>query len=125
MLKRIILWIWCFPQMVAGTFVKWTSGAMLLWDDMYVYRWSGGSVSLGEYIFFTPSHWPNERIRQHEEGHRKQSRILGWLYLPVIGVPSFIWANCFEGYRKRKNVSYYSFYTEWWADKLGGVGTWK
>ncbi|WP_237558582.1 hypothetical protein, partial [Cellulomonas carbonis] len=56
----------------------------------------------------------------HERGHVKQSIYLGWLYLPVIGVPSIIWA----GLRRLglfAGRSYYSFYTESWADRLGGV----
>jgi hypothetical protein len=30
-----------------------------------------------------------------------------------------IWCNCFEGYRKKNNVSYYKLYCEAWANKLG------
>jgi hypothetical protein len=57
----------------------------------------------------------------HEYGHTIQSHKLGLVYLLVIGLPSLIWAGCFEKYRKKHGVSYYSFYTEKWADKLGGV----
>ena len=58
---------------------------------------------------------------KHEYGHTLQSKILGPLYLFVIGLPSLIWAGCFEDYRKENKISYYDFYTEKWADKLGGV----
>ena len=47
-----------------------------------------------------------------------QSRMLGWLYLFVIGIPSILWA---AWWNEGQNRSYYSFYTERWADRLGGV----
>lgn len=119
MLKSIFLWIWCFPQMLVGLIVKLVTGAEKK-DDHYVYD-GPGSVSLGEYIFLYPRHWDDETVLRHERGHRTQSRILGWLYLFVIGLPSVIWNTCFRGYRYKHKVDYYSFYTEKWADKLGGV----
>ena len=114
------MWIWCFPQMMLGFLVKVFTRAMPK-GDHFEYSLESGSVSLGEYIFLCPSHWRDEEILKHELGHQMQSRILGWLYLPIIGIPSIVWAGCFNGYRKKHNVSYYSFYTERWADKLGGV----
>jgi hypothetical protein len=89
--------------------------------DHYEYDITCGSVSLGKYIFLCPAHWDNEKVLLHECGHQKQSLILGWLYLLVIGIPSIIWAGFFKGFRKKHNIDYYSFYTERWADKLGGV----
>ena len=55
----------------------------------------------------------------HECGHVKQSRILGPLYLFVIGIPSIIHAAlpC----KKCKETNYYHFYTEKWANKLMGI----
>ena len=55
----------------------------------------------------------------HERGHSIQSMILGPLYLPVIGLPSLLWAAWYR--RTDRDVSYYRFYTERWADYLGGV----
>lgn len=54
----------------------------------------------------------------HEWGHTRQSMYLGWLYLLAIGLPSLLWAFVYDS---GWNVSYYDFYTEKWADKLGGV----
>ena len=90
-------------------------------EDHYVCELKGGGVSLGEFVFLANESTLDTRMLSHEIGHRKQSRILGWLYLPVIGLPSVIWAVCFKRYRIRNNVGYYSFYTESWADRLGGV----
>ena len=82
------------------------------------------SVSLGLFLFVTEEKrvgrkW-YQQLLQHEYGHSIQSLILGWLYLPVIGLPSFIWCNLpvFEAYRNKKEVSYYSFYPERWANRL-------
>lgn len=119
-MKLILLWIWCFPQMLLGFLVRYFTEAEDK-GDHYEYAIRCGSVSLGEYIFLCPTHANDQTALQHEYGHTLQSRRLGWLYLPIIGLPSIIWAGCFQGYRKKHNVSYYDFYPEKWADKLGGV----
>lgn len=119
---KLLLWIWCFPQMFGGLLVKIFTRARKV-NDHYEYNIRSGSVSLGEYVFLCPSHYNDEEVLKHEKGHTIQSKYLGWLYLLVIGLPSFIWANskyC-ERYRQKHNKSYYSFYTERWANKLGGV----
>lgn len=119
-IKLFVIWIWCFPQQFAGLIVKLITKAQKK-DTHYLYTVKSGSVTLGSYVFLCPAHWNDERVLKHEQGHTKQSLILGWLYLFIIGIPSFVWAACFERYRQKHNVSYYSFYTERWADKLGGV----
>ena len=87
-------------------------------DGFYIWDHNRG-LSLGEYIFIPEG--VGETYLKHEQGHTKQSYILGWFYLFIIGIPSIVWAGCFNGYRRKHNVSYYAFYTERWADKLGGV----
>ena len=76
-----------------------------------------------KYFDIPPREWSEwqQQYCAHEFGHTLQSQKLGWLYLFIIGIPSIIWAGCFEGYRKKHNISYYTFYTEQWADRLGGV----
>lgn len=106
--------------MLLGLLVKVFTKARKV-EGHYEYNVRSGSVSLGEYIFLCPSHWHDKETLQHENGHRIQSRKLGWLYLFVIGIPSIIWASCFEGYRKKHDIDYYDFYTERWANNLGGV----
>lgn len=55
-------------------------------------------------------------VRHEAVGHVAQSRMLGWLYLVVIGLPSLIWAAVCQERKK-----YYNFYTEKWADRLAGI----
>lgn len=120
MIKNVLVWIWCLPQMLAGLiFQKITKSQK--YGNFYRHNYNFGSVSLGTYIFLCPQHWNDEKTKKHEYGHTKQSFYLGWLYLFVIGIPSIIWCGCFEEYRKKHNISYYSFYTEKWADKLAGI----
>ena len=83
-------------------------------------------LSLGLFIFIqrpvnVKDYKATDRfLLRHEYGHTIQSLILGPLYLPVIGLPSFLWANlpCFEHYRRQHHISYYAFYTERWANHL-------
>lgn len=81
------------------------------------------SVSLGMFIFVTK--YPGEDFKRmitvHEYGHTIQSLILGPLYLLVIGAPSALWAGipAFSRMRRRRQMSYYRFYPERWANHLG------
>lgn len=90
------------------------------WNGAVVTEWNyGGSVSLGLFIFVSQRGvQSNPRLLPHEYGHFIQSMILGVLYLPVIGLPSIIWAGLFGNYRKRHNKAYDWFYTERWANWL-------
>lgn len=96
------------------------------WKDV------GTSVGMGMFVFI--SHHccrdldhPEDRettFRKtlvHEYGHTVQSAILGPLYLLVIGIPSPLWGFIprLVTYRREKHISYYSFYTERWANALG------
>lgn len=100
-----------------------------------VTKWkSKSSVSLGMFVFVTdePYFYENlkkeytkeelsKRLLVHEYGHTIQSLILGPLYLIVMGIPSTLWGFLPSCYNKRKNenVSYFSFFTERWANCLG------
>ena len=119
-LNCILTWIWCFPQMLCGLIVAVFTKAKRV-GDHYEYNVRSGSLSLGTYIFLSPFGKMNKLTLMHEKGHTKQSYILGWLYLIVIGIPSAIWCGCFKNYRYKNGISYFSFYTEKWADKLAGI----
>lgn len=82
----------------------------------------GSSCSLGMFIFTARPY--DSFTLKHEYGHTIQSLILGPLWLFVIGLPSLIWCGCFAKYREKHKVSYYSFYTEAWANKLGEKYKW-
>lgn len=125
---KILSRIWEAPQKALAHVVRWVMKAEECgeYEGARLYFWShGGGMSLSTHIFLpfdelTGSKYQMNYIR-HEYGHTVQSRKLGPLYLLIIGLPSLIWAGCFEGWRKKHKVSYYSFYTEAWADRLGGV----
>lgn len=92
--------------------------------DIYIYKdviaivkSTPGSVTLGENIFL--SHRASEVTEKHEYGHTRQSLVLGPLYLIIIGLPSILWAMLHNYIAPNK--SYYWFYTEKLADKLGKV----
>ena len=90
-----------------------------------VTRWnSKASMSLGMFLFLGTD---DERVIVHEYVHSIQSLILGPFYLPVIGIPSFIWANSphYIRNRKRGRYKYTSFYPEKWANHLGRLFTGK
>ena len=114
--KKIFVWLWCFPQMFLGLLIC-KIGRFKKVNGIYI--WNHNGLSLGEFIFVREK--ANEEYILHEKGHTKQSYILGWLYLPIIGLPSIVWNAFFDGYRKATGISYYDFYTEKWADKLAGI----
>lgn len=123
--KSIFLFLWQLPQNVVG--ILWLNINLIFYYgvnhittineniDVYEIPTKFGSVSLGKYIICSKN--PSENTIKHEYGHCIQSMYLGPLYLIIIGIPSFIWA-CIYQYT---NKSYYWFYTEKWADKLGKV----
>ena len=89
---------------------------------------TGAGVSLGHVVFWTREsnrwHELDDRNRAHELGHTKQSRLFGWLYLPLVGLPSISRAGYAWLYREitgRSWTKYYDGYPEDWADRLGGV----
>lgn len=118
-MKQILLWLWCFPQMVVGFAVKLITKAEKK-GNHYRYNCKLGSVCIGEYIFLYPYDWHDITTLRHESGHRVQSRILGWLYIPAILIPSMIHNLHFRKSGKEERL-YYNFYTEKWADKLSGI----
>jgi len=85
-------------------------------------RFQGG-LSLGPFIFvgkgLSADELPCSPLVKHEYGHTLQSAVLGPLFLPLVGIPSFVWAQCFSSWREKHRRDYYSFYTESWADIWG------
>ena len=122
-LAATLLYLWQLPQNLVGLLLVTILRPEDCYDVdgvklCYASRMRGG-ISLGRYVIirdvlkdFTGS------TERHELGHSKQSRMLGWFYLFVIGLPSLLWA---AWWNEGRNRSYYSFYTERWADHLGGV----
>lgn len=88
--------------------------------ECYLTR-SGGGVTLGRFIFINQNYKDLTNIILHERGHVKQSRILGPLYLIIIGIPSISWAGLRRLIPTLKKINYYWFYTENIANKLMGL----
>ena len=128
-IKNFIKIIWELPQNAVGFIVKKICKATpyTTYKDANVYSWYiNGGLSMGKYIFvpFKLAKPTSQKVQQyirHEYGHTIQSKYLGWFYLLIIAIPSLIWAGCFNWYRTKTGMSYYDFYTESSADRLGGV----
>lgn len=119
-LKFGLWFLWQLPQnIVALIMFPFLGKKKLIKHDYqcYVFECSkmNGGISLGNFIFLNKNLSKKEAVILHEYGHVKQSRILGWLYLIVIGIPSL--ANAVVGFTD----CYYSWYTESWANKLMGL----
>ena len=122
--------VWGFPQTLAGACVfmahrhcphyRFHGAVVTVWE-----QWGKG-MSLGPFVFVCAADpaVPNRvdaRLLVHEYGHTVQSLILGPLYLPVIGLPSVVWANTpvLKRRRHERKASYYAFYPERFANWLG------
>lgn len=123
LIGTIILIVWQLPQVIVGFFVRLFTGAkyneeLSKNNDRRIFNWKLTSgISLSTYYIIVRQNADMNTVN-HEKGHTIQSLYLGPLYLIVIGLPSIIWAGLIH---KHTNKSYYWFYTEAWADKLGGV----
>ena len=123
---RLLQWTWGLPQTLLGFILS-----RLRRDDpreeyhnCVVVRWDQrGSMSCGMYLFIGKN--ADSRVYVHEFGHSVQSAILGPLFLPVMGIPSFLWCNfpAAKKLRRDKGVSYYAFYPESTANRLGSLVT--
>ncbi|MFA6866380.1 MAG: hypothetical protein WCR54_02565 [Clostridia bacterium] len=124
----LIQFTWALPQNLLGailTFTKYkNSHREKFFNSLISYHQEDwGGVSLGMFIITNSTRgeaWTND-TKVHEFGHSIQSLILGPFYLLVIGLPSTIWCNTkkWQDYRKNKEVSYFEFYPEKWANYLG------
>lgn len=92
---------------------------------VYIYDDFPGGISLGRYILIRDvSWWPEyqDEMTKHEFGHCVQSKYFGWLYLPVVGICSGLHALTYKWRMKLGWIkNYYDYWTEKWADTLGGV----
>jgi hypothetical protein len=111
-----MLYLWQLPQNLVGLLIRLFYKGEVKHKVVGITFWYcpsfKGGISLGNMVMLGTKH-PNSV--KHEYGHSVQSKYLGWLYLIVIGLPSLLWAMFYKG------NNYYSFFTEKWADKLGGV----
>lgn len=126
---EILLYIWQLPQNICGLLLIAILGWVIPIDFrgpwhrlpsslLFLNSRMKGGISLGRYIILNGQYTTDFKTWYHERGHSIQSMILGPLYLFVIGIPSLLWAAWWNPSRK---VDYYWFWTEAWADRLGGV----
>ena len=120
-LFRLWQWTWGFPQTFVGAIIRVLNrkNPSRVYHGCIVTRWSNsGSLGMGMFLFLGTE---DPQVRVHEFGHSVQSMILGPLFLPVMGIPSFLWCNIpyFRRMRKEKSISYYRFYPESTANRLG------
>lgn len=133
-LKEIALYIWQLPQNILGLIllaIYRPETKFVASNGNFVYFASrmGGGISLGKYSIISSFYYREDMIEplatavaKHEAiGHGTQSRYLGPLYLPVVGLSSIIWAGLYGAVIPYTKNGYYKFWTEKWADKLGGV----
>lgn len=115
-MKQVMSYLWQLPQNLLGQLLRFLYKGEESKDVIVRYSpYMGGGISLGRYIIVDKN--ASEKTIQHEYGHCLQSRKLGWLYLLIVGLPSLLHA----GFCRCKNHSYYDFWCEKWADRLGGV----
>lgn len=125
-IKDSIKWLWQFPQNMLALYIEGVlcqaahregkaDGNIIIMNIVLP-----SAMSLGDYLFVSPM--SSQRSIQHECGHSKQSDILGPLYLIVIGIPSLL-HNIVHYLCNKIGIkwNYYSFYTEYWANKLVGI----
>lgn len=134
-----LLWqcTWGFLQSLLGFlhFLLFIKSPHTLYHGAVVTTWKlKSSVSLGLFVFVTEEPYFCEKLKGqytkealsarllvHEYGHTIQSLLLGPLYLIIIGIPSTLWGflpSCTRK-RKEKQLSYFSFFTEKWANSWG------
>lgn len=131
----ILMYIWQILQNIIGLIlIAWYKPQRMHKLDNgveihYSHKMTGG-ISLGNYCIVNTGHYrkdinesmKRDTVRHEAIGHTMQSRMLGPLYLIVIGLPSLIWCILYDltviPYTKN---GYYKFYTEKWADRLAGV----
>lgn len=125
----LVQWTWGLPVNLVGgiAFIICTKILHRRYQRFgYAYitylPWNAGGLSMGLFIFMKDQHprkvWTyNTRI--HEYGHTWQCLILGPLYYLVVAIPSAVWCNFFDKYRKKHDVSYYKLYCESWANSFG------
>lgn len=133
-LWRCVLFAWELPQNIGGlaTYLNLRRKGKILKTEFAQERFfietPHRGVSLGLFVFWTRrsnrhKNLPND-CKMHEFGHSIQSRMLGPLYLVIVGLPSAV-RHLYSIWHIRQTGknwdAYYAGFPENWADKLGGI----
>lgn len=132
-IENILYWIWQLPQNLLGVLWRNIKKDSIITDisnndiksvdaKAFLVK-NAGTITLGKYVFISQTYRDQSYTIKHECGHVKQSKMLGPLYLIVVGVPSILhrWLNDYIGCDEESGYSH--FYTEKLADKLMGINT--
>ena len=124
-IRNLILFIWQLPQHIVA--IIYFGYLVMMCKDLGVdsrYKQAivipcimRGAVTLGNYVFVGLNSEYKETIK-HELGHTIQSKILGPLYLIIIGIPSITYCGLRRMFPSLRKKNYYNFYTEKWANNL-------
>lgn len=124
-IKNLILFIWQLPQHIVA--LIYFGYLVMMCKDLGVdsrYKQATvipcimrGAVTLGNYVFVGLNSEYRKTVK-HELGHTIQSKILGPLYLIVIGIPSITYCGLRRIFSSLRKKNYYDFYTEKWANNL-------
>lgn len=86
------------------------------YSKVYRSKYMSGGISLGSFAFVSDNLAKKETAVRHEQGHMWDSKVMGPLYIFIVGIPSLL--NAVNGFTK----CYYDFYCEAWANKHAGLG---
>lgn len=117
----VLSFIWQLPQnLVALVMMPFLGKLELISYKKLCFAFKGsrmsGGISLGNFAFLSPYSAKKVATVAHEqEGHTFDSKLMGPLYLFIIGIPSII--HTFH----KDCPCYYHFYTERWANKHAGL----
>ena len=124
-IRNLILFIWQLPQHIVA--LIYFGYLVMMCKDLGIdsrYKQAivipcimRGAVTLGNYVFAGLNSEYKKTIK-HELGHTIQSKILGPLYLIVIGIPSITYCGLRRLFPSLRKKNYYDFYTERWANNL-------
>ena len=120
----VFLFIWQIPQNIVGM-VMWLYFKMMgdlrrldatKWSTAWGSVKMSGGISLGMFCFLDRYSSNRKEAIAHElKGHTWDSRLMGPLYLLIVGLPSIL--NAAFDFTK----CYYDFYPEKWANKHAGL----
>ena len=124
-IRNLILFIWQLPQHIVA--LIYFGYLVMMCKDLGIdsrYKQAivipcimRGAVTLGDYVFVGLTSEYRKTVK-HELGHTIQSKILGPLYLIVIGIPSITYCGLRRIFPSLRKKNYYDFYTEKWANNL-------
>lgn len=124
-IRNLILFIWQLPQHLLA--ILYIGYLVMMCKDLGIdsrYKQAivipcvmRGAVTLGCYVFVGLNSEYRKTVK-HELGHTIQSKVLGPLYLIVIGIPSITYCGLRRIFPSLRKKNYYDFYTEKWANNL-------